>query len=120
VNFPEEAEEMTQRDILHSLDVALERSVTATAFAIGKDGRAFLKVHMFLYRNDAHFVVYRLLPADEDSDDTICGRYGLLKWMVEHTEVKTIRGAQGFLLRRIWEPDAGDPMLRASIKVAST
>ena|SRR6266849_2713313 len=115
---------MTHQGALHSLDVALERSASATAFAIGKDGRAFIKVHMFLYRNDNHFVVYRVIPADEDSyamsDDTICSRYGLLKWIVEHTEVKTTRGAQGFLFRRLWEPDAEYPILRESSEAAST
>lgn len=115
---------MTYQATLHSLNIALERSVTATAFAIDKDGRAFIKVHMFLYRDDTHFVVYRMIPMGEEnyklSDDTICSSYGLLKWMVEHTEVKTIRGAEGLLKRGIWESDPGDPMLRDRLEVAST
>lgn len=101
---------MTTKKKLHSLDVALDHSVTLTAFAIGKDDKPLVKVHAFSYKNHDHYIVYAISP--NGRDDTICGRTGLKQWLVDHGFAKTERGADGFLHKLIWEADCEHPILR--------
>lgn len=95
---------------LHSLDVALDRSLNLLAFAVGDDGTYIAEVRAFPYHGHDHYVAYVLTPTGEPdsyrrSHDRICSRSELIDWLVECGIRKSKAGAQAFLSKLVWKAD---------------
>lgn len=94
---------------LHSMNVALDRSLNNRAFAVGPGGVYIAEVRSVPWRGDTWYHAYRLVPTGTSSysmqNDRFCSRAGLVDWLKDNGIRSTRRDAAAYLSRPVWRAD---------------
>lgn len=102
---------------LHSLDVALDRSLNNLAFCVGEGGSYIAEILVFPFHGRDHYVAYRLIPTGEKyifrpTDERICNSHAELAcWLVAVGIRKTKYQADKLLTTSTWKADMVNSIL---------